>query len=66
MIRQPQRFQLSILPSTPAGRWSVLLAVISLIALVIFFLISHPDADAVTGGLMLGSILTTAVAGIGA
>jgi len=65
MIRQPQRVQLSILSSTSAGRWSVLLAIVSLIALAFFFLISHPDADAVTGALMLGSILTTAIAGIG-
>ncbi len=65
MTSQPHGFHLSILPSTRTGRWTVLLSVLSLIALSIFFRIARPDADAVIGALMLGSILATAIAGIG-
>jgi len=64
MTTRSHGFLFSILPSTPTGRWSFLFTAISVIALNIFFLIGRPDADAMTQALMLGSILTTAIAAI--
>lgn len=65
MITQSREFHISVLPSTPTGRWALLLLAVSLVVLGVFSLISRPDADAVTRSLMLGSILVTAFAGIG-
>jgi hypothetical protein len=64
MIEQASHPHLTALPSTTAGRWCVLLAIVSLAALAVFFLVGRPDADPVIGALMLGSILTTAAAGV--
>ncbi|HSG86699.1 MAG TPA: hypothetical protein VLA23_10210 [Candidatus Limnocylindrales bacterium] len=65
MIDQaPHHPRVTALPSTIAGRWSILLAIVSMAALAVFFLVGRPDADPVIGALMLGSILTTAAAGV--
>ncbi len=69
MIEQPHHPHLTVLPATVAGRWSVVLAVVSLVALATFFLMA---AVGQTGGgsftdnwLLTGPILAALVAGIG-
>jgi hypothetical protein len=70
MIEHPHRWHLSFLPSSTLGRWSVVLAIVSLVALRFF----HAMVDAGQGGdgwfdnwLLTGPILlvlVTAVAGL--
>jgi hypothetical protein len=69
MIGQPHQAPLTLPPSTPAGRWSVGLAVVSLVALAVFFAMA---ASGQTGGdsftdnwLLTGPILVVLVAGVG-
>lgn len=69
MTGQPQRFHLSLVPATGSGRWSLVLAIVSLLALGGFYQLV---AAGQTGGetftdnwFLTGSILTVAVAGIG-
>lgn len=70
MIEHPHRWHLSFLPSSTTGRWAVVLAIVSLVALRVFFVM----VDAGEGGdgwfdnwLLTGPILlalATAVAGL--
>jgi hypothetical protein len=69
MIGQPHHPHLTLLPSTPAGWWSVVLAVISLAALVVFYAMVNAGQ---TGGetffdnwLLTGPMLVVLVAGVG-
>ena len=69
MIGQPHHPHLTGLPSTSAGRWSVVLAVVSVAALAVFFLMAGAGQ---TGGetftdnwLLTGPILVVLVAGVG-
>lgn len=69
MIEQPHQPHVTILPSTPAGRWSVVLAVVSLAALAVFFLMvgaGQTGGDSFTDNwLLTGPILVVLVAGVG-
>lgn len=70
MVEHPHRWHLSILPSSTVGRWSVILAIVSLVALRFFYAM----VDAGEGGdgwfdnwLLTGPILivgASAVAGL--
>ena len=69
MIGQPHRPHLAVLPTTATGRWSVGLAVVSLAALVVFFVLVGSGQ---TGGasfsdnwLLTGPILVVLVASVG-
>ena len=69
MIEQPQRFHLSLVPASRSGLWALGLTIVSLLALVVFFLFV---AAGQTGGetfadnwLLSGSMLTVAATGIG-
>jgi hypothetical protein len=67
MNEQPLHRHPSVLPSTRAGRWSVLLAVVSLGALAVFFSMAgagQTGGDSFTDNwLLTGPILVTLVAG---
>ncbi len=69
MIEHPQRFHLSLVPSNRSGLWALGLTVISLLALVVFYLFvaaGQTGGETFTDNLLLtSSILTVAVAGIG-
>jgi hypothetical protein len=69
MIEQRHHPHATVLPSTPTGRWSVLFAITSLVALAVFFLMAGTGQ---TGGdgffdnwLLTGPILVALVAGVG-
>jgi len=69
MIEQSHHPQDWILPSTPAGRWSLALAVVSLAALAVFFVMvdaGQTGGDSFTDNwLLTGPILVVLVAGVG-
>jgi hypothetical protein len=69
MIRQPHHPHVTALPSTSAGRWSVVLAVVSVAALAVFFLMAgagQTGGDSFTDNwLLTGPILVVLVAGVG-
>jgi hypothetical protein len=69
VIEQPQRFHLSVVPTSRSGLWALGLAIISLLALVVFYLFvaaGQTGGETFTDNLLLsGSILTVAAAGIG-
>jgi hypothetical protein len=69
MIQQPTHPHLTLLPATTTGRWSVALALISVAALAVFYLMAGAGQ---TGGdsfadnwLLTGPILVVLVAGVG-
>lgn len=68
VIEHPQRFHLSLVPSSRSGLWALGLTISSLLALVVFYLFvaaGQTGGEAFTDNLLLsGSILTVAVTGI--
>lgn len=70
MIEHPHRWHLSFLPSSTTGRWAVVLAIVSLVALRVFFVMVDAgeggdgwfDNWLLTGPILL--VLATAVAGL--
>jgi hypothetical protein len=68
MIEHPHRWHLSILPSSTLGRWAVVLAIVSLVALRVFY--AMVDAGQVGGAgffdnwLLTGPILVVGVSAV--
>lgn len=69
MIGQPQHPHVTLLPSTPAGRWSVVLALVSLAGLAVFYVMvgaGQEGGETFTDNwLLTGPLLVTLVAGVG-